>query len=79
VVRLFDCQHPRPELQFWSQAVSVSASLPVIGALLGHKDTATTARYSHLQDDPVRRASNAIGQMVLDTMRSKGGAIEAGA
>jgi len=35
--------------------------LPVIGALLGHKHAATTARYAHLSDDPLRKANDWIG------------------
>lgn len=27
-------------------------SLPVLGAILGHRSQATTARYAHLADDP---------------------------
>jgi hypothetical protein len=26
--------------------------LPVLGAILGHRNQATTARYAHLADDP---------------------------
>ena len=36
-------------------------SLPMIGALLGHKDIATTQRYAHLSDNPIRSASDQIG------------------
>jgi site-specific recombinase XerD len=34
--------------------------LPIIGRLLGHTQAATTARYAHLDNDPLRRASEAI-------------------
>ena len=34
--------------------------LPIIGRLLGHAQAVTTARYAHLDDDPLRRASAAI-------------------
>jgi len=34
--------------------------LPIIGRLLGHTQTATTARYAHLDNDPLRRASESI-------------------
>ncbi|WP_290480560.1 MULTISPECIES: tyrosine-type recombinase/integrase [unclassified Hyphomonas] len=56
-VRLHDLRH-----SFASMAVSSGSSLPVIGALLGHKDTATTAQYAHLHDDPVRGAAETVGQ-----------------
>lgn len=55
-VRLHDLRH-----SFASVAVSSGASLPVIGALLGHKDTSTTAQYAHLHDDPVRGAAESVG------------------
>jgi integrase len=49
---------------FASLIVSQGDGLPVIGALLGHTTPATTARYAHLLDDPLRkaveRAANAI-------------------
>jgi site-specific recombinase XerD len=35
--------------------------LPIIGKLLGHSQAATTARYAHLDADPLRRASEQIG------------------
>jgi site-specific recombinase XerD len=33
----------------------------VIGALLGHSQPATTARYAHLAADPLRAAAELIG------------------
>ena len=45
-------------------------SLPVIGALLGHRETATTARYAHLSDDPLRTAADTIGQEIAEAMRT---------
>jgi integrase len=51
-LRLHDLRH-----SFASVAVAGGASLPIIGALLGHSDPATTQRYAHLSDDPLRRVS----------------------
>jgi len=62
-VRIHDLRH-----SFASMAVSGGVSLPVIGALLGHKDSATTARYSHLQNDPVRSASDRLGKSLQRAM-----------
>tara|TARA_R110002072_G_scaffold20102_1_gene73667 strand:- start:5627 stop:6865 length:1239 start_codon:yes stop_codon:yes gene_type:complete len=62
-VRIHDLRH-----SFASMAVSGGVSLPVIGALLGHKDSATTARYSHLQNDPVRSASDRLGKSLQGAM-----------
>ena len=39
---------------------------PIIGKLLGHAQAATTARYAHLDNDPLRRASEHIaGRIAL--------------
>ncbi|MEL6859240.1 MAG: tyrosine-type recombinase/integrase [Pseudomonadota bacterium] len=54
-VRLHDLRH-----SFASAAAASGASLQVIGALLGHKDQSTTARYAHLSEDPIRAASQDI-------------------
>jgi integrase len=58
-LRVHDLRH-----SFASQLVSSGASLPLIGALLGHSNPATTARYSHLFDDPQRAAVEKIGVLV---------------
>ena len=54
-VRLHDLRH-----SFASVGVGSGLGLPIIGKLLGHADSATTARYAHLDADPLRRASDAI-------------------
>ncbi|WP_341197219.1 tyrosine-type recombinase/integrase [Hyphomonas chukchiensis] len=66
-VRLHDLRH-----SFASMAVSSGASLPVIGALLGHKDAATTSRYAHLQSDPVRVAAEATSASLAAALSSVG-------
>lgn len=55
-VRLHDLRHTHA-----SFGVMSGLGLPVIGRLLGHASPLTTARYAHLADDPVRKASNVIG------------------
>jgi integrase len=45
--------------------------LPIIGRLLGHVHTATTARYAHLDDDPLRRASEAIARRIAAALDGK--------
>jgi integrase len=44
--------------------VSSGLSLPVIGALLGHTQAATTHRYAHLSDQPLRVAVNLVGDAI---------------
>ena len=38
--------------------------LPIIGKLLGHSQPATTARYAHLDADPMHRAAETIGATI---------------
>jgi integrase len=58
-VRLHDLRHT-----YASILASAGLSLPVIGALLGHTQPATTARYTHLFDDPLRKATDIVGAVV---------------
>jgi integrase len=58
-VRLHDLRHT-----YASLLASSGLSLPVIGALLGHTQPATTARYAHLLDDPLRAATERVGAMI---------------
>ncbi len=58
-LRVHDLRH-----SFASEGASIGLSLPMIGALLGHTNPATTARYAHLLDDPLREATEAIGRRV---------------
>ena len=62
-VRLHDLRH-----SFASVGVAGGLSLPIIGALLGHKYAATTARYAHLSADPLRAANNAVGARIAAAM-----------
>lgn len=63
-VRLHDLRHSHA-----SVAVAGNLSLPLVGALLGHSQPATTARYAHLAADPVKAASELVGQRLADAMR----------
>jgi integrase len=58
-MRLHDLRH-----SFASVLASAGLSLPVIGALLGHSQPGTTARYAHLFDDPLRAATERVGAIV---------------
>jgi integrase len=49
---------------FASFLVSEGMSLPLIGRLLGHTQAATTFRYSHLALDPLRAATERVGNIV---------------
>lgn len=60
-MRMHDLRH-----SFASIAVSAGTSLPIIGALLGHRDSTTTQRYAHLSDDPLRNASELVDRRIKD-------------
>jgi integrase len=47
------------------------ASLPLIGALLGHSNPATTARYAHLFDDPQRAATERVSDIIMGAGQPK--------
>jgi integrase len=58
-VRVHDLRH-----SYASILASAGLSLPVIGALLGHTQPGTTARYAHLFDDALRAATERVGAIV---------------
>jgi integrase len=60
-LRLHDLRH-----SFASELVSSGASLPLIGALLGHSNPTTTARYSHLYDSPLKAAVERVGAVIAN-------------
>jgi integrase len=64
-VRLHDLRHTNASL-----GVASGLSLPLIGGLLGHRHPATTARYTHLYDDPMREAAEKIGERAARAMQS---------
>ena len=62
-VRIHDLRH-----SFASFGAGASLGLPIIGKLLGHSQPGTTARYAHLDADPMRRAANTIGATISAAM-----------
>lgn len=54
-LRIHDLRHA-----FASVAASQGIALHTIGGLLGHAHHASTSRYAHLRDDPLRAAANDI-------------------
>lgn len=65
-VRLHDLRD-----SFASVAAGSGHSLLVIGGLLGHRHAATTKRYAHLADDPLRSASEAVGARIAAALKSR--------
>ena len=60
-LRIHDLRH-----NFASFGAGSGMGLPIIGKLLGHTQASTTQRYAHLDADPLRRASNAIGHAIAE-------------
>ena len=72
-VRLHDLRHT-----YASFGAGGGHGLPVIGKLLGHTQASTTQRYAHLDNDPLRKASELIAGNIAAAMGeipSKGGVV----
>ena len=62
-LRIHDLRH-----NFASFGVGGGMGLPIIGKLLGHSQPATTDRYAHFDNDPLRKAANSIGAAIASAM-----------
>lgn len=62
-VRLHDLRH-----NFAAFGAGGGLGLPIIGKLLGHSQPQTTARYAHLDSDPLKRAADTIGAQIAAAM-----------
>jgi integrase len=65
-LRLHDLRHT-----YASFGAGGGLGLPIIGRLLGHSQASTTARYAHLDNDPLRRASEAIAGRISAALQGK--------
>ncbi|MCA0058027.1 tyrosine-type recombinase/integrase [Mesorhizobium sp. B261B1A] len=61
--RIHDLRHTHASI-----GVAQSVGLAIIGKILGHTSTAMTARYAHLETNPVRRGSEKIGRSISKAM-----------
>jgi integrase len=65
-LRLHDLRH-----SYASVSAIGGESLLVVRSLLGHARIATTERYAHLSDDPVRRAADRASGDISSWLRGK--------
>lgn len=63
--RIHDMRHA-----FASLAANAGNSLPVVGAILGHSQAQTTARYAHISDNPVARAADETARAMDKALNS---------
>ena len=60
-VRLHDCRHT-----YASMALAQGETVLTIGRLLGHRNPATTLKYTHMSDLAVHEAANVVGAILED-------------
>lgn len=65
-IRIHDTRHA-----FASIGVMGGMGLPVVGALLGHSQAATTQRYAHLSADPLKMAADQISSKIAAALRGE--------
>ena len=65
-LRLHDLRH-----SFASVPAASGESLLVVRSLLGHKNVATTERYAHLGDDPVKRAADRTAKSIAGWLSNR--------
>ena len=66
-VRIHDLRH-----SFASMGAATGEGLLMIGKILGHQHAATTARYAHMADDPLKAAVGRISGGIVSAMRDGG-------
>ena len=65
-LRIHDLRHT-----YASFGAGGGLGLPIVGKLLGHVRASTTQRYAHLDNDPLRKAAEAIGGRIAAAMEGK--------
>jgi integrase len=65
-VRIHDLRHT-----FASHGVAMGQGLPIIGKLLGHSQSQTTARYAHLAADPAIEVADKISEQLANDLNPR--------
>ena len=65
-LRIHDLRHSHA-----ATGAGLGLGLHMVGKLLGHSQPSTTARYAHLDADPVRKAANSIGAALAGALSKK--------
>jgi integrase len=65
-VRIHDLRH-----SFASVGAAAGLGLPIIGSLLGRTQASTTQRYAHLANDPLKAATELIGNRIDEAMKAE--------
>jgi integrase len=65
-VRIHDLRH-----SFASVGVGAGIGLPIVGHILGHRQPATTARYAHFANEPVRQATEMLTDAISRALNGK--------
>ena len=71
-VRLHDLRHT-----YASFGAAGGLSLPLIAAILGHKDVKTTQQYAHLADSPVKAAADRTAAAIDGAMQGRSADVRA--
>ncbi len=69
--RAYDLRH-----SFASVGAAQGLSLLILGKLLGHVQAATTQRYAHLADDPLRQAAEKIGGAIANAGKASDNVVD---
>ncbi len=64
--RIHDLRHTHA-----SVGIAAGLSLPLIGALLGHRQPSTTQRYAHLASDPLLEAAELVGARIAAALDAR--------
>ena len=69
-MRLHDLRH-----SFAATGAGAGFGLPILGAILGHSQAATTHRYAHVAEDPRKATADQIASSIQAALDGKSGTV----